>query len=648
MLQRIATEICSEFHNYYESKAEKTSLEMYLQTHPVPTGNDAKDDPILETYLFNTRSLMDIVHSFLKGEEAELLLYLFNPYVKLADKEREELFGLISNLKEKQLDKSIEQREQVLLGFAYLNGFGVNENYALALECFEKSNKDREALLYLGIMHQNGLGVTINFKKAQEFYIKSIALGSLAAFSFSARMNYVSLMTQFVKDTATYQDLLMIAVTKGSSIALQFYASIKMANEKYNRQLLELGAMRGNPMCLASLAGMLSKSDGVKSHLYLDHANNSGCDELFLISDTELSKNTLSIWKRIIDVKDIFYLQLKLPFLGTYFDLSDISSLEKDEVRAYASKLGYQYRGVVANLTENAFFSLSFKLMNMTVSDHLNEMPSFRFHNAIAFDDKMDFCNLAQQHPEKFDLLTDKEARNTLIKMLGRQGLYDIQLRKKVKQLIPEFVGSHPAKIIMNYFSDSNYHNNLKADEIALKGQQEEKEDDTLSPVESTPEVKIDKQRSLDMALSGLKINLNNFEDGTPDEHGIIVKLPPEHKFMMKFMVRELEKDKKENNERIEKELGFHLNPISELFEEEKIDSVVSTEEKATSVALSQKKRKADQEPDEQQPSSKKLKTEIEEKTLSITRHSPNLWQTNQGASSSPHEGPSEKKRRLT
>lgn len=66
------------------------------------------------------------------------------------------------------------------LGFMYLDGKGVKQNYKKAIELFERAIKSENcnAMNNLGYMHKHGIGVEQDYKKAIELYEMAIKFGS--------------------------------------------------------------------------------------------------------------------------------------------------------------------------------------------------------------------------------------------------------------------------------------------------------------------------------------------------------------------------------------------------------------------------------------------------------------------------------------
>ena len=61
---------------------------------------------------------------------------------------------------------------QGFLGVMYANGQGVKQDYAKAVELYQKAAEqgDASAQYNLGIMYKNGLGVKQNYTKAKEYF----------------------------------------------------------------------------------------------------------------------------------------------------------------------------------------------------------------------------------------------------------------------------------------------------------------------------------------------------------------------------------------------------------------------------------------------------------------------------------------------
>lgn len=65
------------------------------------------------------------------------------------------------------------------LGVSYMNGWGISQDKALALRCFEIAGGwgDGDALAEAGFCYAKGVGAKKNLKKAADFYRKAEAKG---------------------------------------------------------------------------------------------------------------------------------------------------------------------------------------------------------------------------------------------------------------------------------------------------------------------------------------------------------------------------------------------------------------------------------------------------------------------------------------
>lgn len=109
----------------------------------------------------------------------------------------------------------------------YLGGFGVEQDYAKALEWFEKANND----FWIGYMYQEGLGVEQDYAKAKEYYEKDYELGPNTytmywVRSFLGEMYYYGLGVEqdYVKALKYYEE---------SSNRLSYYRLSEMYSNGY-------------------------------------------------------------------------------------------------------------------------------------------------------------------------------------------------------------------------------------------------------------------------------------------------------------------------------------------------------------------------------------------------------------------------------
>lgn len=64
------------------------------------------------------------------------------------------------------------------IGIMYENGLGVEQDYTMAMEWYEKSAElnNNEAMTYIGALYENGLGVKQNYNEAMKWYNKADAV----------------------------------------------------------------------------------------------------------------------------------------------------------------------------------------------------------------------------------------------------------------------------------------------------------------------------------------------------------------------------------------------------------------------------------------------------------------------------------------
>lgn len=78
------------------------------------------------------------------------------------------------------------------MGIMYKNGLGVEQDYAKAMEWFEKSvelnNNNSIAMCWIGYMYEYGDGVEPDYEKAMEWYMKSAELNNYEAMTYIAEL----------------------------------------------------------------------------------------------------------------------------------------------------------------------------------------------------------------------------------------------------------------------------------------------------------------------------------------------------------------------------------------------------------------------------------------------------------------------------
>ncbi len=107
------------------------------------------------------------------------------------------------------------------IGFLYGDGLGVEQDYAKAMEWFEKSAAlyNSHAMNNIGYLYENGFGVEQDYAKAMEWYEKSAALNNSTAASnigtyyyngFSVDQDYTKAMEWFKKSAELDNSIAMV------------------------------------------------------------------------------------------------------------------------------------------------------------------------------------------------------------------------------------------------------------------------------------------------------------------------------------------------------------------------------------------------------------------------------------------------------
>ncbi len=159
------------------------------------------------------------------------------------------------------------------LGFLYERGIGVSQDYAMAIEWYQKgaANDDAQAMLYLGLLFENGLGVPKDYSKALEWYRKAAdkgeewamrSIGQLYSNGVGVELDYAKAREWYEKSVAS-GDACGCAMTNLGWL----YANGKGVPQDYAkaREWYEKAAAQNkdNEHAMANLGGLYAKGLGV-------------------------------------------------------------------------------------------------------------------------------------------------------------------------------------------------------------------------------------------------------------------------------------------------------------------------------------------------------------------------------------------------
>lgn len=159
---------------------------------------------------------------------------------------------------------------QNVVANAYDDGFGVEQDFALALKWWEAAAaQDMDKAVYnLGVLYAAGRPtIPVDYDKAAAYYERAIALGYHFAMNNRARMYELGQggKSNPVKALELYEQAIALGNADAMSNAALMYLNANGVDEDLGRALtlFRMGAERGNATSLSNLGAMYANAYGV-------------------------------------------------------------------------------------------------------------------------------------------------------------------------------------------------------------------------------------------------------------------------------------------------------------------------------------------------------------------------------------------------